>query len=121
MPRNFWRRIETLFPIEDAALQARIVGDILQPILGDTVKVRELLPDGTYRRRTPGEGEVLLRSQIALQHLAREAARESTDVRPPFVPIVRRPAPRTPQGEPAPACPPPPMPLLAVRHATASA
>ncbi|HYS59400.1 MAG TPA: polyphosphate kinase 1, partial [Gemmatimonadales bacterium] len=53
MPRNFWRRIETLFPIEDAALQARIVGDILQPILHDTVKVRELLPDGTYRRRTP--------------------------------------------------------------------
>jgi len=103
MPRNFWRRIETLFPIEDAALQARIVGDILQPILSDTVKVRELLPDGTYRRRTPGEGEAVLRSQIALQHLAREAARESTDVRPPFVPIVRRPAPRTPHGEPAPA------------------
>jgi len=103
MPRNFWRRIETLFPIEDASLQARLVGDILQPILSDTVKVRELLPGGTYRRRTPGEGEALLRSQIALQHLAREAARESTDVRPPFVPIVRRPAPRPPHGEPAPA------------------
>ena len=103
MPRNFWRRIETLFPIEDASLQARIVGDILQPILHDTVKVRELLPDGTYRRRTPGEAEAPLRSQIALQNLAREAARESTDVRPPFVPIVRRPAPRTPHGEPAPA------------------
>ncbi|PYP02499.1 MAG: polyphosphate kinase 1 [Gemmatimonadetes bacterium] len=104
MPRNFWRRIETLFPIEDPALQARIVGDILQPILSDTVKVRELLSDGTYRRRTPGDGEAPLRSQIALQHLAREAAREGTDVRPPFVPIVRRPSsPRTPQGEPAPA------------------
>ena len=105
MPRNFWRRVETLFPIEDASLQARIVGDILQPILSDTVKVRELLPDGTYRRRTPGEGEALLRSQIALQHLAREAARESTDVRPPFVPIVRRPGTRIPHGErePAPA------------------
>jgi polyphosphate kinase len=103
MPRNFWRRIETLFPIEDASLQARIIGDILQPILSDTVKVRELLSDGTYRRRTPGEGEAPLRSQVALQHLAREAARESTDVRPPFVPIVRRPAPRTPHGEPAPA------------------
>jgi len=103
MPRNFWRRIETLFPIEDASLQARIVGDIIQPILSDTVKVRELSSDGTYRRRTPGEGEAPLRSQIALQHLAREAARESTDVRPPFVPIVRRPAPRTPHGEPAPA------------------
>jgi len=103
MPRNFWRRIETLFPIEDASLQARIVGDIIQPILSDTVKVRELSSDGTYRRRTPGEGETPLRSQIALQHLAREAARESTDVRPRFVPIVRRPAPRTPHGEPAPA------------------
>ena len=104
MPRNFWRRIETLFPIEDPALQARIVGDILQPILSDTVKVRELLSDGTYRRRTPGDGEAPLRSQIALQHLAREAAREGTDVRPPFVPIVRRPSsPRAPQGEPAPA------------------
>ena len=103
MPRNFWRRIETLFPIEEASLQARIVGDIIQPILSDTVKVRELSSDGTYRRRTPGEGETPLRSQIALQHLAREAARESTDVRPRFVPIVRRPAPRTPHGEPAPA------------------
>ncbi len=104
MPRNFWRRIETLFPIEDPALQARIVGDILQPILSDTVKVRELLSNGTYRRRIPGDGEAPLRSQIALQHLAREAAREGTDVRPPFVPIVRRPSsPRTPQGEPAPA------------------
>ena len=103
MPRNFWRRIETLFPIEDASLQARIVGDILQPILHDTVKVRELLPDGTYRRRTPGEAEAPLRSQVALQNLAREAARESTDVRPPFVPIVRRPSLRTPHGEPAPA------------------
>ena len=103
MPRNFWRRIETLFPIEDASLQARIVGDILQPILHDTVKVRELLPDGTYRRRTPAEGEAPLRSQVALQNLAREAARESTDVRPPFVPIVRRPSLRTPHGEPAPA------------------
>ena len=103
MPRNFWRRIETLFPIEDAALQARIVGDILQPILHDTVKVRELLPDGTYRRRTPGEAEAPLRSQVALQNLAREAARESTDVHPPFVPIVRRPSLRTPHAEPAPA------------------
>jgi len=65
--------------------------------------VRELLPDGTYRRRTPGEAEAPLRSQVALQNLAREAARESTDVRPPFVPIVRRPSLRTPHGEPAPA------------------
>src|SRR5207249_10932725 len=52
MPRNFWRRIETVFPIADPSLQARIVGDILQLVLADNVKARELLPDGTYRRRT---------------------------------------------------------------------
>ena len=50
MPRNFWRRIETAFPIEDPALQARIVGEILPAVLGDNTKARDLLPDGTYER-----------------------------------------------------------------------
>jgi len=101
MPRNFWRRIETVFPIEDPALQARIVNDILPLVLGDTVKARELRSDGTYRRRRPADGEAPVRSQVALQHLAREAARETTETRPPFTPIVRRPRPGTPHGVPA--------------------
>ncbi|HEY6157853.1 MAG TPA: polyphosphate kinase 1 [Gemmatimonadales bacterium] len=104
MPRNFWRRIETAFAIEDPALQARIVGEILPSVLGDNTKARELLPDGTYRRRLPGAGEAPLRSQVALQLLAREAARESgTEVRPPFIPIARRPLPIPVRAEPAPA------------------
>src|SRR5205807_9351783 len=69
MPRNFWQRIETLFPLEHASLQGRIVGDILQPILHDTVKVRELLPDGTYRRRTPDESAAPLSTQVAFTKL----------------------------------------------------
>src|SRR5438046_1964783 len=72
MPRNFWRRIETVFPIVDAGLQARIVGDILQPVLADNVKARELLPDGTYRRRPRADGDPVMRSQVALQHLVPE-------------------------------------------------
>ena len=103
MPRNFWRRIETAFPIEDPALQVRIVGEILPAVVGDNVKARKLLPDGTYRRRLPTAGESALRSQVALQLLAREAARESTDVRPPFIPIARRPIPHPTRAEPAPA------------------
>src|SRR5213594_2575031 len=98
MPRNFWRRIETVFPIEDPALPARLVNDNLPLVLGDTVKARELRSDGTYRRRRPADGEAPVRSQVALQHLAREAARETTETRPPFTPIVRRPRPGTPQG-----------------------
>jgi len=100
MPRNFWRRIETAFPIEDPALLARIVGDILPVVLGDTVKARELLPDGTYRRREPAPGAAPLRSQVALQHLAREASREATEAHPSFTPIVRRPRPGPTHGVP---------------------
>ena len=93
MPRNFWRRIETVFPIEDAALKARLTGEVLRLVLADSVKARELLADGTYRRRTPN-GDQPIRAQIALQHLAREASRDTSEPRPPFVPIVRR-APAT--------------------------
>jgi polyphosphate kinase len=91
MPRNFWRRIETAFPIEDPALKSRIVGDVLRLVLSDDVKARELLPDGSYRRRAPPAGEAGTRAQVALQHLAREAARETSEPQAPFVPIVRRP------------------------------
>jgi polyphosphate kinase len=91
MPRNFWRRIETVFPVQDAALKGRIVNDILRLVLADTVKARELQANGTYRRRTPADGEAPVRSQVALQLLAREAARDKkADTRPTLVPVVRR-------------------------------
>ncbi|HXQ28902.1 MAG TPA: polyphosphate kinase 1 [Gemmatimonadales bacterium] len=99
MPRNFWRRIETVFPIEDPALKSRIVNEILHTLLADTVKARELQADGTYRRRTPTDGEAPVRSQVALQHIAREAARETSETRPPFIPVLRRarPSPVSPE------------------------
>jgi len=102
MPRNFWRRIETVFPIEDAGIQARIVGDVLQAVLADNVKARELLPDGSYRRRARAAADPVIRSQLVLQHLAREAAREGGEPHPPFVPIVRRPRVSGEPAEPAP-------------------
>ncbi len=87
MPRNFWRRIETVFPVEDAKLKGRIINDILALPLADNVKARVLRPDGTYERRVPADGEPMVRSQIALQHLAREASREGGGSRPPFTPM----------------------------------
>ncbi|HEY6785023.1 MAG TPA: polyphosphate kinase 1 [Gemmatimonadales bacterium] len=99
MPRNFWRRIETVFPVEDANLKLRIVNDILRLVLADNVKARELLADGTYRRRAAANGETPVRSQVALQLLAREASREKkSDTRPKLVPVVRR----RPDTDPAP-------------------
>jgi polyphosphate kinase len=96
MPRNLWRRIETVFPIEDPALKARIVNEILRLELADNVKARELSSDGTYHRRLPGPDEPSVRCQVALQQLARGATRDASDARPPL-------SPTAPQQRAAPA------------------
>jgi polyphosphate kinase len=48
MPRNFFRRVEALFPIEDPELRRRIVEEVLPTELRDNEDARELQPDGTY-------------------------------------------------------------------------
>jgi len=48
MPRNFFRRIEVAFPVEDGVLRDRIINEIFAIILGDTVKARHLQADGSY-------------------------------------------------------------------------
>ncbi len=63
MPRNLDGRVETLFPVEDPTLRRAIRDDILFLHLRDTVKARRLLPDGTYERVQPAEGEAPLNSQ----------------------------------------------------------
>ncbi len=50
MPRNFFRRIETVFPIEDGILRDRIINEILSGCLADNLKSRLLGADGIYRR-----------------------------------------------------------------------
>lgn len=74
MPRNFRRRVELMFPIEDPALKTRVIDEILAISLADNVKARELQPDGTYKRVEPAPGEPLVRSQVEFQNLAREHA-----------------------------------------------
>jgi polyphosphate kinase len=55
MPRNFFRRVETCFPIEEEDLKAQI-GQMLEHYWGDNVKAREQGRELTYRRR-PIDGE----------------------------------------------------------------
>ena len=56
MPRNFYRRVEVMFPIEATAKQ-RILEEIMPAYLRDNLKARLLLPDGSHERlhATPGE------------------------------------------------------------------
>ncbi len=57
MTRNFFRRVEALFPVLDPDLRRRIVGDILPAELRDNVDARRLQPDSTYAP-VPAGGDV---------------------------------------------------------------
>ncbi len=90
MPRNFFRRIEAMFPVEDARLRARIVDSVLPVILSDNVKARLQQPDGSYVR-APAADDAPIRCQVVLQGHARDSAREMGDRKHRlFVPIVRQ-------------------------------
>jgi polyphosphate kinase len=48
MPRNFFRRVEVLFPIEDPELRRWVVEELFPPELRDTANARLLQPNGSY-------------------------------------------------------------------------
>jgi len=50
MPRNFFRRVEVVFPVEDPTLKARLRDELLFIALRDNVKARIIQSDGTNRR-----------------------------------------------------------------------
>ncbi len=52
MDRNFFRRIETCFPVLDPKLKRRVINESLKASLKDNVKAWDMQPDGSYRRRT---------------------------------------------------------------------
>lgn len=53
MPRNLYRRVELMFPIEDPVLRRRIRHTYLETLLADNVDARLLQPNGAYIRQRP--------------------------------------------------------------------
>jgi polyphosphate kinase len=51
MDRNFFRRIETCFPVLDARLKKRVISEGIKPYLKDNSKAWEMQPDGVYKKR----------------------------------------------------------------------
>jgi polyphosphate kinase len=86
MPRNFNKRAEILYPIEDTGLKARLIDEILRTYLNDNVKARLMQPDGSYVRTAPKEGARPVRSQSALIAIAREGGVKS----PPYEELVKK-------------------------------
>jgi len=63
MPRNLDKRVELLFPVQDANIRRALVEQILATHLKDNVKARRLQPDGSYVKVRPRKGEAALDSQ----------------------------------------------------------
>ena len=72
MPRNFFKRIEVAFPILDGRIRDRVLNEILRESLTDTAKVRQLQPDGSYRRSPQAATTDARRSQSRFMDLARQ-------------------------------------------------
>lgn len=73
MPRNFDRRIETVFSLEDGNLRDRVITEIFDVMLKDNLKARILDGTGKYKRSRPRKSEVEHRSQAEFMKLAARA------------------------------------------------
>jgi len=58
MPRNFFRRIEIIFPIEDPAIRQRIIHQILELQLADNTKASILDSQGSFSRPLKNKDDI---------------------------------------------------------------
>jgi polyphosphate kinase len=57
MPRNLYRRVELLFPVRHEALRQRLRHEVIEPVLHDNCRARDLDAAGSYHRRKPAPAE----------------------------------------------------------------
>ena len=74
MPRNLDRRVELLIPVQDAGPRQRLI-HLLEVCCADTVKGRDILPDGQYSLRTPATPTAV----SSQEQLYREAVEQERD------------------------------------------
>jgi len=73
MDRNFFRRVEACFPVEDEKLKKRIIKDGLMIYLSDNVQAWQLQSDGSYKRLKPASNQKERSAQnILLEKIAAE-------------------------------------------------
>ena len=94
MPRNLFRRIEVVFPIEDGILCDRIFREILTVCLADNTKARWLGPDGLYRRAKRDANEAPRRSQTDFIALVTPKVAEKKRDKYPKVQLAASPFPK---------------------------
>jgi polyphosphate kinase len=70
MDRNFFRRVETCFPIEEEPLKNHVIKEGLMPYLSDNTQAWILQPDGSYKKARPGNQKPRCAQQFLLEKLA---------------------------------------------------
>ena len=70
MGRNFFRRVETCFPIDDKRLKQRILKEGLMTYLADNTQAWVLQSDGSYKRCIPGNAKPRTAQDEILTELA---------------------------------------------------
>ena len=75
MPRNFFRRIEVLFPVETPALRRWLMDELFAMELRDNENARVLHPNGAYLPVTRGPGEPAFSAQHYFMASALQRAR----------------------------------------------
>ena len=94
MPRNFFRRVEIAFPIEDPALRDEIINEVLpafseRPRQGArTAAGRHLRAPETGGRRTPLAGAIAFPRTFAHARRANSQNRRSAERPPKLSPIT---------------------------------
>ncbi|WP_322521397.1 polyphosphate kinase 1 [Guyparkeria halophila] len=66
MPRNFFARVETAFPVDTPEIRARVIDEAFDRYLADNTGAWELTAAGEYRRITPAKGEKPFNAQQSL-------------------------------------------------------
>ena len=64
MPRNFFRRVEVMFPVLAEPLKERVLTNIVPTYIADTARARRLRSDGAYTFDAPAKKQTPKRSQV---------------------------------------------------------
>lgn len=89
MTRNTIRRVEVAAPVRSPELRKRVL-HIFDIMMRDNVKARIQLPDGTYKRLSPAEGEEALMAQQYFIDEAAAAAAANAMKKPVKVKVRRK-------------------------------
>ncbi len=66
MARNFYKRVELCFPVEDKKLMKQLRQDSLELLLSDNTHSWRLQANGTYKRLTPGKAKPVYAQALLL-------------------------------------------------------